>query len=54
MSHYKHKSIPDAKFDSGSSCSFGDMMSQNFPLEKGTSHQIWLFTPWKMSVTFIK
>ena len=47
MSHYGHKSIPGAKFDSGSSPSFGDMMSQNFPWTKGTSHQIWLFTPGK-------
>ena len=32
--------MPDAKFACGSLSSFGDMMSQNFPLEKGTSHQI--------------
>ena len=31
MSHYNYKSIPDAKFEAGSSSSFGDMMSQNFP-----------------------
>ena len=30
MTHYGHKSIPDAKFESGSSPSFGDMTSQNF------------------------
>ena len=30
MGHYGHKSIPDAKFESGSSFSFGDMTSQNF------------------------
>ena len=47
MRHFNHKSIPDAKFESGSSSSFGDMMSQNFPQKKGTSHQIWLFTPRK-------
>ena len=34
MSHYTHKSIPDAKFASGSSSSFGDMTSQNFPWKK--------------------
>ena len=34
MSHYNHKSIPDAKFEAGSSSSFGDMMSQNFPRKK--------------------
>ena len=47
MSHYGHKSIPDAKFESKSSPSFGDMTSQNFPLKKGTSHEIWPFTPGK-------
>ena len=36
MSHYGHKSIPDAKFESSSSSSFGDMTSQNFPLKRGT------------------
>ena len=40
VSHYGHKSIPDAKFESGSSSSFGDMASQNFPRKNGTSHQI--------------
>ena len=30
LSHYGHKSIPDAKFESGSSFSFGDMASQIF------------------------
>ena len=45
MSHNGHESIPDAKFESGSSSSFGDMTSQNFPQKKGASHQIWLFTP---------
>ena len=38
MSHYTHKSIADAKFESGSSSSFGDMTSQMFPRKKGTSH----------------
>ena len=46
-SHYGHKSIPDAKFESDSSFSFGDMMSQNFPQKKGTSHEIRLFIPGK-------
>ena len=40
MSHHGHKSIYDAKFESGSSSSFGDMRSQNFPQKKRTSHQI--------------
>ena len=31
MSHYRYKSIPDAKFEADSSSSFGDMMSQRFP-----------------------
>ena len=35
MSHYSHKSIPDAKFESDSSSSFGDMTSQKFPFEEG-------------------
>ena len=47
MSHYGHKSIPDAKFEPDSSSSFGDMMSQNFPWKKGMSHEIRLFTPGK-------
>ena len=47
MSHYNHKSIPDAKFESDSSSSFGDMTSQNFPRNKGTSHENRLFTPGK-------
>ena len=45
MGHYIYKSIPDAKFEVDSSFSFGDMMSQNFPQKKGTSHPIRLFTP---------
>ena len=47
MSHYRHRSFPDAKFESDSSSSFGDMTSQNFPRKKGTSHEIRLFTPGK-------
>ena len=47
MSHYGHKSIPDAKYESDSSPSFGDMTSQYFPRKKGTSHEIRLFTPGK-------
>ena len=45
MGHYGYKSIPDAKFELGSSSSFGDMTSQNCPQKKGMSHQIRLFTP---------
>ena len=39
--------MPDAKFESGSFSIFGNMMSQNFPLRKGTNHQIRVFTPGK-------
>ena len=35
MSHYRHKSILDAKFEAGSFSSFRDMISQNFPRKKG-------------------
>ena len=45
MSHYNLKSIPDVKFEAGSSFSFGGKTSQNLPRKKGTSHQIRLFTP---------
>ena len=47
VSHYSHKSMHYAKFESGSRFSFGDMMSQNFPLEKRMSDQIRIFTPEK-------
>ena len=47
MSHYGHKSISDAKFQFGSSSSFGDITSQNIPWKKGMSHQIRLFIPGK-------
>ena len=47
MTHYDHRSIADAKFKFGSSSSFGDMTSRNFPRKKGTSHQILLLTPGK-------
>ena len=39
--------MPDAKFVSGSFSIFGDMTSQNFFQEKGTSHRFLLFTPGK-------
>ena len=54
MSHYIHKTIPDANFKADSSSSFGDMTSQNFPREKRTSHQIRLFTPQKTGLTLKK
>ena len=40
MSHYSYKNVSDAKFESGSFSSVGDMTSQNFSFKKGTSHQI--------------
>ena len=54
MSHYGHKIIPDAKFESDSSSSFGDMTSQNFPWKKGTSHEIRIFNPRKTGLTLKK
>ena len=54
MSHYSHKSIPDAKFEADSSSSFGDMTPQNFFRKKGMSHQIRLFSPRKMGLTLKK
>ena len=47
MSHYGHKRIPDAKFESDSSSRFGDMTSHNFSQKKRTIHEIRLFTPGK-------
>ena len=47
MSHYSYKSMAGAKFESSSFSSFGDMMSQNFPLKKGASHGNRTFTPGK-------
>ena len=47
MSYFSHKSMPDAKFESGSLPSFEDMASQNFHLKKGTSRGIRIFTPGK-------
>ena len=47
MTHYSHKSIPDANFETDGSSSSGYAMSQNFPRKKGTSHQIRLFTTGK-------
>ena len=45
MSHYSHKGMPDANFESGSFSIFGDFMSQKLPLRKETSHQILVFSP---------
>ena len=51
MIHYSYQSIPDAKFESCRFSIFGDTTSQNFPLKKGTSHQIRVLTPQKMEFT---
>ena len=40
MSHYTHKSIPDAKLETGRSFGFGDKPSQIFPRKIGMSPQI--------------
>ena len=45
MSHYSHKSMADAKFDSSRVSIFEDMTSQNFHLRRGMSHRIQIFTP---------
>ena len=39
MSICIYKIFCDARFEAGSSYSFGDMTSQNFPQKMGTSHQ---------------
>ena len=54
MSHYIHKIIPHEKFEADSFSSIGYMTSQNLPQNKGTSHQIRLFTPGKRDLTFKK
>ena len=36
--------LANAKFEFGSFSTFGDMTSQNFPLKRGTSHKIRIFT----------
>ena len=51
VSHCSHKSIPGPKFESGSFFSFA---LQNFPLKKGTSYRIRIFTPWKINLNFKK
>ena len=38
-------SISDAKLESGSSSSFGEMTSQNFSWKKGTSHKFKYLPP---------
>ena len=47
MNHYNQKNMSDANFESGNFVSFRDIMSQSFPLKKGTSHQVRIFIPGK-------
>ena len=51
MSHNDHKSIPDAKFESGSFSSFGDMTSQNFPRKEGNESSNSAMYPQKTGLT---
>ena len=53
MSHYGHENIPDATFSPVALLVF-EIYITKFPSEKGTSHQIQLFTPWKMDLAFQK
>ena len=54
LSHYSHKSMADAKFESGSFSSFGDMTSQKFPSEEGNQSSNSSIYPRKMGLTFKK
>ena len=51
MRHYSQKSMSDAKFESGTFSSFGDMTSQNFPLKKGNKSWNSGIYPRKMGLT---
>ena len=52
VSHYGHKSISDAKFESGSSSSFGDMTSQNFSRKTENESSNSAIYPRKTGLTF--
>ena len=52
--HYGHKSIPDAKFESSRSSSFGDIKSQNFPQKPGNESSNSAIYPRKTGLTFKK
>ena len=54
VSHYSHNSLPDAKFESGSFSSVGDMTSQNFPLQEGNESSNSGIYPPKMGLTLKK
>ena len=54
MSHYIHKSIPNAKFEADNSFSFGDITSQNFPQKEGNESTNSDIYPWKTGLTLKK
>ena len=55
MNHYTAiKACLMKKIKSGSFSRFGGMTSQNFPLNKGTSHRIRIFFSLKMGLTLKK
>ena len=51
MSHYNHKSLPDAKVEADSSSSFGDMMVTKFPSEEGNESSNLAIYPQKTGFT---
>ena len=53
MSHYGHKSIPDAKFEYDSSSSVGDDVTK-FPSEEGNESSNSAIYPRKMGLTLKK
>ena len=54
MSHYSHTSIPDAKFETDSSASFGNMTSQDFSAEEENKSSNSAIYPRKTDLTFKK
>ena len=53
-SYYGHESIPDPKFESSISSSFGDMTSQNFRQKKRNKSSNLALNPWKTALTLKK
>ena len=51
-SYYRHKSMPDAKFESANFSIFGDMTSPIFPLENRTSYKMGLILKKKILLLF--
>ena len=54
MSHYIHKSIPDAKFETDSSFNFGDNDVTKFPSKEGNKSSNSAIYPRKTGLTFKK